>query len=180
MHGQVNTEITRPRQHCALCRDTPSSPSRLHARLSGTLRSRNARARRHLRLVRGRRVSSTHSPSSPPPWAPRPTSASPTTARSGPFCLLFSSKIDHIRPSSGLAPSPGGVGVPPKKVEIMSKEMPKHPERARVGGAEVGRGVRGDDDGGGCTTAANEAQMSTRARVSRSRRFAATPQTHGV
>ena len=143
-------------------------------------RSRNARARRHLRLVRGRRVSSAHSPSSPPPGAPRPTSASPRPARSGPFLSLFSSKIDHMRPSSGLAPSPRGVGASSKKAKIMSKEMQKHLERARIGDADVARGARGGDEDGGRTAAANEAQMSTRARVSRPRRSAAGPQTYGV
>ena len=143
-------------------------------------RSRNARARRHLRLVRGRRVSSAHSPSSPPPGAPRPTPASPRPARSGPFLSLFSSKIDHMRPSSGLAPSPERVGASSIKVEIMSNEMQKHLELARAGDVEVERGVLGGDEDGGRTTAANEAQMSTRARVSRSRRSAARPQTHCV
>ena len=121
-----------------------------------------------------------YSPSSPPPGAPRPTSASPRPARSGHFLSLFSSKIDHMRPSSGLAPSPRGGGASSKKVKIMSKEMQKHLERASVGGADVARGARGGDEDGGRTAAANEAQMSTRARVSRPRRSAATPQTHGV
>ena len=161
----------------------PVAPKRRQKRLRTARvlgRPRAAGNFRHLRLVRGRRVSSAHSPSSPPHGAPRPTSASPRPARSGHFLSLFSSKIDHMRSSSGLAPSPRGVGASSKKAKIMSKEMQKHLERARIGDADVARGARGGDEDGGRTTAANEAQMSTRARVSRPRRSAARPQTHGV
>ena len=65
-------------------------------------------------------------------------------------------------------------------VEIMQKNRQRSAGRAGFGGADVGRGARGDDESGGCTAAAIEAQMSTRARVSRPRRSAARPQTHGV
>ena len=94
--------------------------------------------------------------------------------------MFFLHNYDHIDLPSGLAPSPERVGASSIKVEIMSNEMQKHLELARAGDVEVERGVLGGDEDGGRTTAANEAQMSTRARVSRSRRSAARPQTHGV
>ena len=110
----------------------------------------------------------------------RSTSTSPNPARPELLCMFFLHNYDHIDLPSGLAPSPERVGASSIKVEIKSKEMQKHLEWARAGDVEVERGVRGDDEGGGCTAVANEAQMSTRARVSRSRRSAARPQTHGV
>ena len=84
---------------------------------------------------------------------------------SRPFCLLFSSKIDHVRPSSGLAPSPGGVGVPPKRSKLCQMRC-QNTLSGRVFAVP-----RSDGASGVTTTVVGARRPRTRRRCRRARAF---------